>query len=411
MLKWVEQYIQGCATCQESKIWTHQPKTSLYKILVLEWGLPFWQIAMDLIIGLLTTKKHNMILTIIDHGCSRVAIFLPISDTIMGAGITQLYMDHIYWWYGLPEKIISNWDPHFTSHFSRELTKKLAIGQNLSTVFHPQTNGLSEWKNQWIEQYLQVVLGGQPEQWDEWLALALAVHNNWMNSTIQMSPNEALIRYQVKLLPDLIIQSHNLTVEEQIELVKERHDQAIQALNHVVNASPLPHTQYKIEDQVWLKGTYLKMQYQSSKLAPKCYGPFRIVKVISPVAYQLRLPPTWKIHDVFHASLLSPYRETTAHRPNFSWPPPDLISGEEEYEVESILNHWRHGRLRALQYLIKWKGYPHLDNMWEPADQVHAPELTQAYQRKQAGERDINLTNERWKRDKHSPLPNTGPSP
>ena len=182
-------------------------------------------------------------------------------------------------------------------------------------------------------------------------------------------------------------------------------------LNHAVNASPLPHTQYKIEDQVWLKGTYLKTQYQSSKLAPKCYSPFRIVRVISPVAYQLQLPSTWKIHDMFHASLLSPYHETTTHRPNFSQPPPDLIGGEEEYEVESILNHQRYGRLRTLQYLIKWKGYPHSDNTWEPADQVHAPELTQAYQRKQAGERDINLTNERWKRDKHSPLPNTGPSP
>ena len=196
---------------------------------------------MDLITGLPTMKRHNTILTIIDHGCSRAAIFLPISDTITGAGIAQLYMDHIYQWFGLPEKIISDWDSCFTSHFSWELTKKLAIGQNLSTAFHPQTDDLSEWKNQWIEQYLQAVTEGQLEQWDKWLALASAVHNNQMNSTICMSPNGALIGYQVKLLPDLIVQSHNPMVEERIKLVKERRDQAVQALNHVVNASPLPH--------------------------------------------------------------------------------------------------------------------------------------------------------------------------
>ena len=88
---------------------------------------------------------------------------------------------------------------------------------------------------------------------------------------------------------------------------------------------------------------------------------------------------SWGIHDVFHASLLSPYQETTAHRPNFSRPPPDLIDDEEEYEVEHIVNHRHHGWARQLQYLIKWKGYPESDNTWEPADQVHASELIKLY--------------------------------
>ena len=178
-----------------------------------------------------------------------------------------------------------------------------------------------------------------------------------------MSPNEALIRYQVKLLPNLIIQSQNLTVEKHIESIKERQDQAIQALNQAVNASPPPRARYNLGDQVWLKETYLKVQYQSSKLAPKRYGPFQIVKVVSLVAYCLQLPITWKIHDVFHTSLLSPYCKMTTYRPNFSWPPPDLISGEEEFEVKSILNHQCHRRSRTLQYLVKWRGYLYLDTV------------------------------------------------
>ena len=100
------------------------------------------------------------------------------------------------------------------------------------------------------------------------------------------------------------------------------------------------------------------------------------------MAYQLALPPAWHIHDVFHASLLSPYSETPTHGPNFSRPPPDLIDGEAEYEVEQIRNHRHFGRNKTLQYLVKWKGYPESDNTWEPARNIHAPDILKTYHRK-----------------------------
>jgi hypothetical protein len=89
----------------------------------------------------------------------------------------------------------------------------------------------------------------------------------------------------------------------------------------------------------------------------------------------------WRIHDVFHALLLSPYRETTTHSPNFSRPPPELIDGEEEYQVERIMGHRNKGQTRELQYLVKWLGYPDSDNMWEPTAQVYALDLIKQYQR------------------------------
>jgi hypothetical protein len=99
------------------------------------------------------------------------------------------------------------------------------------------------------------------------------------------------------------------------------------------------------------------------------------------MAYQLRLPVAWGIHDIFHASLLSPYHETTTHGPNFSQPPPELIEGEEEYQVEHIMGHRRTGRGNKLQYLVKWVGYPDSDNTWEPFAQIHAPNLIKHYQK------------------------------
>jgi hypothetical protein len=97
---------------------------------------------------------------------------------ITGPGIAQLYHNHIFWWFGLPTKIISDRDLRFTSHFSKTLMTRLGIEQNISMAFHPQMDGLSEWKNQWIEQYLRLVTSMAPEDWTQWLALASAMHNN-----------------------------------------------------------------------------------------------------------------------------------------------------------------------------------------------------------------------------------------
>ena len=104
-----------------------------------------------------------------------------------------------------------------------------------------------------------------------------------------------------------------------------------------------------------------------------------IVIVTSPVAYRLALPEHMRIHDVFHVDLLSPYKETEQYGPAFSPPPPDLIDGEEEQEIESILDVRRKGRSRSLQYLIHWKGYPSSHDEWVDRKHIHADELIQQF--------------------------------
>ena len=349
----------------------------MYRIPTTPGTLPFQTIAMDLITGLPNRQGFNAILTIVNHGCSRAVIFLPCTTNISGPGIAQLYLDYVYRWFGLPTKIISDQDPHFTSHFGKAITKKLGIEQNLSTAFHPQTDGLSERKNQWIEQYLHTIIASHPEDWSYWIAVTSAVHNNQINSTINLLPNEILLGYSPHLVPSEVIKTDNKAVEKQVKRMMEAQDQATKFINQ--KAGRAPPSQFAVGDQVWLEGSHLRLPHQLTKLAPKRYGPFKIIKQINLVTYQLTLPATWQIHPVFHALLLSPYTETDAHGPNYSRPPPDLIGGEEFYEVEQIQDHRHHGHSRALQYLIKWKGSPKSDNTWEPADLVLAPDLLREY--------------------------------
>ena len=167
--------------------------------------------------------------------------------------------------------MISDRDPRFTSHFGKALTKGLGITQNISSAFHPQTDGLSERKNQWIEQYLRIVTSSNPQDWTQWLDLASAVHNNRRNATTGLSPNQILIGYEPTLVPSETPPSNNETVELRIRNLMERQAQAIDAINKAAQREGTIEKQYHIGDQVWLEGKHLKFPHQKTKLNPKRY--------------------------------------------------------------------------------------------------------------------------------------------
>jgi hypothetical protein len=147
---------------------------------------------------------------------------------------------------------------------------------------------------------------------------------------------------------------------------------------------------YQEQDRVWLEVTNLKTTHPTAKLAPKRYGPFTVMKRVSDIVFQLELPHHWKIHNVFHASLLTPYVETELHGPNFPEPPPEIIKNDLEFEVEQIVGSRRVGKKKSLQYKIRWKGYSPAHDSWEPAPQVHAPELIKRFRSSHQNNATIN---------------------
>lgn len=100
---------------------------------------------------------------------------------------------------------------------------------------------------------------------------------------------------------------------------------------------------------------------------------------IGRTSYHLDLPPTWSIHNVFHRSLLEPYVETLEHGKNFAEPPPDLVKGEPEYKVETLLGSRCRGRGQRLEYLVRWKGYVAVHDSWEPTKNLHVPDLVKEF--------------------------------
>ena len=137
---------------------------------------------------------------------------------------------------------------------------------------------------------------------------------------------------------------------------------------------------YKIGKKVMLNARNIRTKRPSKKLAPKLYGPFEILEKHGNLAYKLKLSERWKIHPVFHVSLLEPFRESK--RPNREQPPtePEEIEGDLVWEVEKIIKselikyqpkiNRRKQTIKELRYFAKWKGLPNDENPWEPPENL-----------------------------------------
>jgi hypothetical protein len=209
---------------------------------------------------------------------------------------------------------------------------------NLSIVYHPQTDRLTERKNQLIKQLLRLVSSNQ-DNWSNVLPLTTLIHNNMANAMTGTVPNQLLIRREPTTTPHQATGTDNPLVEQQVCQLREQQILVTQALNWAAHSHQPKVARWAKGQKVWLDAKNLALPYGLIKLAPRCHGPFKITKVLSPITYQLCLPPQWTIHPTFHTSLLMPYIETNQYRENFSRPPPDLIDDQEQYKVEAIRDH------------------------------------------------------------------------
>jgi hypothetical protein len=148
--------------------------------------------------------------------------------------------------------------------------------------------------------------------------MATAVHNNSRNSTTGFTPNKLLVGWEPPLAAEQRSESKNQTAEGCLSNLRHNRLMAIHTLNRVAYKTNVPPSQWTTGQLIWLEGKNLPLPYGTAKLAPQHHGPFKITKIISPVAVRLKLPIQWNIHPVFHTSLITPYTETQLHGPNYT---------------------------------------------------------------------------------------------
>jgi hypothetical protein len=324
---------------------------------------------MDLITDLPEIDGFDSILVVVDQGLSKGVILIPCNKTVTSEGTGQLLLNNLYKRFGLPDKIISDRDPRFASKAFLELLKLLGITSALSTAYHPQTDGTTERTNQEIEAYLSIYCSTHPEEWLYSLATLEFTHNDRRHADRPKTPFELILGDTPIAIPLSFENTKFPTIEEKMKTLIRNREEALAAhelaRTRMIERRTSTFIPFKLGDMVWLDTRNIKTNHHK-KIGPKREGPFEITRVIGPVTYQLKLPKTWKIHNVFHATLLRQYKETEVYGANFPKPPPELIEGEEVYEVEQIMRHRRRGR--GYQYYVKWKGYPISEASWEPED-------------------------------------------
>ncbi len=244
----------------------------------------------------------------------------------------------------------------------------------------PMTNGQAERANQWIETYLRMWVNNQQNNWVDYLPHVEFAHNSWYNETTKATPFELLMGY----LPQDKWEPTNTTMPGLTTRLTDFKEARSKARDNMTKAQQKwVKTSCKEEpeegDLVWLEGTHIHMHHPTYKLQKKRYGPFLVKEKLSGVTYKLKIPVKWKIHPVFHIDLLTKYQEIEMHGENYSPPPPDIIEGEEEQEVEQVVNKWVTKR-GAVQYLDKWKGFPEAENERLSRKHMHADQAIQEYE-------------------------------
>ena len=158
-------YIKGCTECQHHKVNNQPTRAALNPIYPKHEAMPFKTVAINFITKLPVSQGYDSILTVTDHDCTKAAIFILCREEINAEETAALYLKQVVTNFGLPSKIISDWDPRFVSKFTRELCKLMGIEQNISTVYHPRTDGQSECTNQWVEMFLWFVTNHKQDDW------------------------------------------------------------------------------------------------------------------------------------------------------------------------------------------------------------------------------------------------------
>ncbi|KAF8749463.1 hypothetical protein RHS01_09966 [Rhizoctonia solani] len=338
-----KEWVECCPTCQ-ANCRAHAPVISLKPLEVPPF--PFHTISYNFITGFPKSQGHDAILVVIDS-FSKFGHFIPTSKKVT------------------PQKALLICSS-LTSGNSMDcwaLYQQLGVRPAFSLAYHLESDGQTERVNQFIKFYLRSYVAANHSNWAAWLPLAEYAYNNAKRAATGKTPFKLVYGQNPVMNPSNVPEAD--AVADTLAREWKEAESALQMSKEQMARSQGIVPEYSVGKKVWLDGKNIELRTNSNKLDPKRLGPFRILEKISSHAYRLELPETLRIHNVFYVGLLSKSHKSPS-QPFLEQPPPETIEGEEEYEVEQIINSKR--QQGKWFYLIKWKGYSPEDNSWEPEE-------------------------------------------
>ena len=369
----IRNYVRVCEVCQRCKADLGGTSGLLQPLPIP--GAIWTDVSMDFVQGLPKSHGKDTVLVVVDR-LSKYAHFMALAHPFTAVTVAQLYFDNVFKLHGLPKTMVSDRDKIFLSQFWQELFRLQHVNIHLSTAYHPQTDGQTEVVNRSLEGYLRCMVGETPREWVTWLPLAEWWYNSNWHSAIGVTPYEVVYgqppSLHVPYLPgDSRVEPVDRSLkarEECIEMLKYHLQRAQQRMKKQADQHRVDR-QFEIGDWVFAKlqpyrqhSVALRM---NQKLSPKFFGPFPVIARVGAVAYHLQLPPTAKIHQVIHVSLLKPYVGLT---PSTLGSVPDvdelgLLAAEPVAVLARRLG--KKGNHAIVYLLIQWSNRPKEEATWE----------------------------------------------
>ncbi|MBW0533211.1 hypothetical protein O181_072926 [Austropuccinia psidii MF-1] len=302
---------------------------------------------MDFITQLPFSNNFDSILVVVDR-FSKMATFIPTSETITTLDLPQILISQVFSKHGLPVSIFSDRGSLFVSSFWTQLFQLLKISRDLSTAFHPETDGQKERVNQILDIIFRC---SNPEHSSTKQSTFFTIYGgNTSFDSIHISQDSPAGKLSTKL-------------QSVQQVVKGELDSAIRRLKKYADRNRAIPPDFQPGDKVWLSSKNIKTTRPTKKLSERWLGPFEVLKKIGSHTYHLKLPQPWN------------YPKSTSIPP-----PPVLVEEQEEWEVAQVLDSSiKRGKL---WYLIEWEGFNEDPErtIWEPASNLtNSPDLVKDF--------------------------------
>jgi hypothetical protein len=365
---------------------------------------PYESISMDFIVNLPWSGDYNAIFVVVDR-LSKHATFIPTNSGLSAEGFAELFVLHTVSRFGLPDSIIADRDPRWTSDFWKSVVAILKTRMSLSTSHHPQHDGQTENVNRQLETMLRAYVSRDKSDWLTWLKLLEFAYNNNMHLSTGTTPFLLLYGFSPKSPLEFILPikegstlygmgSQASTYLENLDMHRKSAREAIaraqEEQSKYYNRGRKDVPEFKIGSRVLINPhslEWIESKGEGAKLVQRWIGPFEVLQKLNPRTYRLRLNDKYPGFPVFNLDHMKPYKESPERFGDRTTMPELRDRAEsEEYEVEKIVGKKYDKRRKTHLWLVRWKNYgPQFDSWQSTRDLRNAPEMMREYSKVSKG--------------------------